>query len=178
MIALPASPAHAASTGGPTLRDIHLPPQPSWWPPAPGWWMLAALGLVLLIVVIWVWRRRRYTSGQRQRVLAEIDQLAAHYQRDSDPAALAAGLHQLLRRVARRHDSSAGQQTGAAWRKTLARVPVDASVIDRLMQLDELMYRAKPTFDNNSAIKDVRSWLRLALKPKLWKPLKTESADA
>ncbi|MBP6325901.1 MAG: DUF4381 domain-containing protein, partial [Dokdonella sp.] len=23
---------------GPQLRDIHLPPDPSWWPPAPGWW--------------------------------------------------------------------------------------------------------------------------------------------
>jgi hypothetical protein len=178
MIALPASPAHAASTSGPTLRDIHLPPQPSWWPPAPGWWMLAALGLMLLIVAIWAWRRRRQTSGQRQRVLAEIDQLAAEYQRDSDPAALAAGLHQLLRRVARRHDPSAGQQTGAAWRKTLARVPVDAAIIDRLLQLDELMYRATPTFDHKAAISAVRSWVRLALKRNVWKPLKTESADA
>jgi hypothetical protein len=31
------------------LRDIHLPPDPSWWPPAPGWWMLAALAAVMLL---------------------------------------------------------------------------------------------------------------------------------
>ena len=33
------------------LRDIHLPPEPSWWPPAPGWWLLAAI-LVAAIVVL------------------------------------------------------------------------------------------------------------------------------
>ena len=31
----------SAAPAGPDLRDIHLPPAPSWWPPAPGWWLLA-----------------------------------------------------------------------------------------------------------------------------------------
>ena len=25
------------------LRDVHVPPAPSWWPPAPGWWLLAGV---------------------------------------------------------------------------------------------------------------------------------------
>ena len=31
------------------LRDIHLPPEPSWWPPAPGWWLLALLLVIYLV---------------------------------------------------------------------------------------------------------------------------------
>ena len=33
---------------GPVLRDIHLPPEPSWWPPAPGWWILFVLAMGVL----------------------------------------------------------------------------------------------------------------------------------
>ena len=95
-----------------------------------------------------------------------------------DRAALAAGLHQLLRRVARQHDASAARQTGAVWRQTLARVPVDPPTLDRLIQLDEWMFRAHPTFDQDTVINDVREWVRLALKPKSWKARKTEPADA
>ena len=36
------------------LRDVHVPPAPSWWPPAPGWWLLAGVVvLVLLGIVAW-----------------------------------------------------------------------------------------------------------------------------
>ena len=40
---MPTSAHVPAPPPGPQLRDIHLPPAPSWWPPAPGWWVLAAL---------------------------------------------------------------------------------------------------------------------------------------
>ena len=33
------------------LRDVHLPPDPSWWPPAPGWWILAAVIAVIILLV-------------------------------------------------------------------------------------------------------------------------------
>ncbi len=163
---------------GPKLRDIHLPSPPSWWPPAPGWWVLAALVLLGLVIGVWIWRRHRRVISQRQRILREVDRLAEQHRLDSDQAALAIGLHQLLRRVARQHDLSAARQTGPAWRKTLARVPVDAATLDRLLELDELMYRMRPSFDHAATVSGVREWLRVALKPSAWKALVTEQADA
>ena len=54
MNALPASSSITAAAQGPVLRDIHLPPDPSWWPPAPGWWMLAGLLLLLALLAAWL----------------------------------------------------------------------------------------------------------------------------
>ena len=33
------------------LRDVQLPPAPSWWPPAPGYLMIGA------VVVLFIWNR-------------------------------------------------------------------------------------------------------------------------
>ena len=183
MIAAPfASPvapaAAAAAPAGPPLRDIHLPPAPAWWPPAPGWWLLAALLLLLLLAALWGWRRRRAALRKRQRVLAEVDRIAAQYAQDGDAAALAGALHQLLRRVARRQHAPATQQRGAAWQQTLARVPVDAPTLQRLLALEQAIYQPQSTFDPALTLTAVRQWLRLALKPAAWKPLPTESAHA
>jgi hypothetical protein len=168
----------SAASSGPDLRDIHLPPEPSWWPPAPGWWLLAALALALLLAGIWWWRRHRRVLRQRRLVLRELDRLAQQHQRDGDAAALAGELHQLLRRVARRHDARAVQQRGEAWRRTLARVSVDAATLEQLLALDKQIYRPPAAFDHAAAIAAVRRWLQLALKPAAWKPATTEHADA
>ena len=167
-----------ASSPGPQLRDIHLPPAPSWWPPAPGWWLLVVLLLAAMLAGVWWWRRHRRTLRQRRQVLGELDRLARQHQHDGDGLALASALHQLLRRVARRHDALAGQQRGDAWRRTLARVPVDAATLERLLALDQQIYRPPTAFDHAAAIAAVRRWLRLALKPTAWKPAATEHADA
>jgi hypothetical protein len=156
------------ATAGPVLRDIHLPPEPSWWPPAPGWWLLLGLVLVLLGSAVW-WRRRRHAARERQRVLDEVAQLRTRYQRDANGARLAGDLHQLLRRVARVHDPLVAQQRGDAWRATLARVPVDAATLQQLVALEQAMYRADAPFDAAHALTAVEAWLRLALRPRQWK---------
>lgn len=145
---------------GPTLRDIHLPPAPPWWPPAPGWWLLAALALSLLAGGVLLWRRARRRGRYRAGILAEVDALAARH--SGDAQALAAGLHQLLRRVARRHDPAATRLRGDAWREALARVPVDADTLQRLLALEPAMYRPQP-YDTAAALAAVRRWLRAAL---------------
>ena len=174
MIASITQPPVAPPSQGPKLRDIHLPPEPSWWPPAPGWWMLAVLLLALLLAGAWLWRRRQRRVRQGAQVLAELDRLMLQHQHDSDQAALASGLHQLLRRVARRHDALATQQRGEAWRQTLARVPVDAATLDRLLALDQAIYRPQLSFDHAAAAAAVRQWLQLALNPRAWKPVPLE----
>ncbi|MHB1272844.1 MAG: DUF4381 family protein [Rhodanobacter sp.] len=178
MMATPLQPAPAAASQGPLLRDIHLPPDPAWWPPAPGWWLLGGLSLLALLAVAWLWQRHRRTQRRRQQVLAELDRLLLQHQHDDDQAALASGLHQLLRRVARRHDAAAAHQRGEAWRQTLARVPVDAATLERLLALDQAIYRAPASFDHAAASLAVRQWLRLALQPGRWKPVTQESTDA
>jgi hypothetical protein len=175
---MPTSDQPAPSPSGPHLRDIHLPPEPSWWSPAPGWWLLAVLLLALLLAGIWWWRRHRRALRQRRQVLRELDRLAQQHQRDGDALALASALHQLLRRVARQRDAQAARQRGDAWRQTLARVPVDTATLQQLLALDQQIYRPLASFDHAASVTAVRAWLRLALKPASWKPVATEHADA
>lgn len=163
---------------GPQLREIHLPPAPSWWPPAPGWWMLAVLLLALSLLGIGWWRRRRRVLHRHRQVLDELERIAGQHRRDGDGLALASDLHQLLRRVARQHDAQAARQRGDAWRQTLARVPVDAATLQQLLALDQRIYRLPASFDHAASVAAVRTWLRLALKPASWKPSATEHADA
>lgn len=150
----------APAADGPVLRDIHLPPAPPWWPPAPGWWLLAILVLLLLAGALLVWRRAARTRRQRARTLAEVDALAARHA--DDPQALAAGLHQLLRRVARLRDPAAVRLRGKAWRETLSATPVDPDTLDRLFTLELAIYR-RQAYDREAMVEAVRSWLRSAL---------------
>lgn len=93
------------------LRDIHLPPEPSWWPPAPGWWLLALI-VVVAGLVLARWLLRRWRAQRRQRALvAEFDALLAI----ADPAAQLAAISQLLRRAARLRDPAAATLSGDAW---------------------------------------------------------------
>ncbi|MGO4504008.1 MULTISPECIES: DUF4381 family protein [unclassified Dyella] len=150
----------AAPANGPLLRDIHLPPPPSWWPLAPGWWGLMVLGLLAVGVSIWWWRRQRRRAGDERRVLAEVDQVLSSCR--EQPQALASGLHQLLRRGALRIDPAAAQQRGDAWRQTLARMPVDAIALEQLHGLEAAMYRPTTSLDPDAAAGATRRWLQLA----------------
>jgi hypothetical protein len=93
------------------LRDIHLPPEPSWWPPAPGWWALAILLLIAtLLLARWLVRRARARRRLAQ-LMAEFDGASAL----TDPAARLAAISQLLRRAARLRDPHTAQLQGEAW---------------------------------------------------------------
>ncbi|WP_109123749.1 DUF4381 domain-containing protein [Dyella sp. C11] len=150
----------AAQPNGPLLRDIHLPPHPSWWPLAPGWWGLAALGLILLALAVWWWRLRHRRRVAEQRVLAEVDRMLALWR--DQPQALATGLHQLLRRAAVRLNPHAAQQRGEEWRQTLASLRVDTATLDHLRALDAAMFQPHATLDPDAAAHATRRWLQLA----------------
>jgi cbb3-type cytochrome oxidase subunit 3 len=152
--------AQPAAPDGPILRDIHLPPAPSWWPPAPGWWLLAALLVLLLVTVVLWWRHTRQRRRYRAGILAEVDALAASH--PADAQALAAGLHQLLRRVARLHEPAAAHLRGDAWREALARASVDADTLVLLLALEPAMYR-RQAYDRTAMLDAVRRWLRAAM---------------
>lgn len=168
----------ATPPAGPVLRDIHLPPDPSWWPPAPGWWVLAALSVLVVCACVAVWRARRAMLRQRERIVAQLDALISQHQRDGDHVALASGMHQLLRRVARRHEPMAAQQRGQAWQDTLARMPVEAPVLLRLVALEKAVYLPPRSLDHHADAVAVRQWLQLALKPASWKEKRSKPEPA
>jgi len=98
------------------LRDVHLPPAPSWWPPAPGWWwvliVVALLAVFLLVALVyWHYRRTRHA-----RWLALFDRQLT--KADSSAAQLAAA-SELLRRAARSVDRKAVQLQGKQWLRFL-----------------------------------------------------------
>ncbi|AZR35984.1 DUF4381 domain-containing protein [Xanthomonas axonopodis pv. cajani] len=91
------------------LRDVHLPPSPSWWPLAPGWWLVIAV-VVLVVGSAWVWWWRR--RQRQRRWLAAFD---AELARATTPAQRLAAVSVLLRRAARRVDPQADRLQGEAW---------------------------------------------------------------
>lgn len=95
------------------LRDVQEGVAPAWWPPAPGWWWV--LGIVVLVAALLAWRtahRRR----RREAILRLFDDAVAQA---GTPSQQVAAMSELLRRVARRKDSSADTLDGEAWLRFL-----------------------------------------------------------
>ncbi|HEL3180166.1 TPA: DUF4381 family protein [Stenotrophomonas maltophilia] len=131
------------------LRDVQLPPAPSWWPPAPGYLMIGAAVLLLLSVVAFVWWQRR---RRRQRWLQQFDgELAAC----TDGAAELAAIAGLLRRAARQARPGSESLRDDAWWQ---RVDPQGTLSDaRRSLLAEGAYRPRVEAGEVAA---VRSWSR------------------
>lgn len=104
-----------SAAAGPVLRDIHLPAAPPWWPPAPGWWILAMLALAVLAWLAWRLRRRARLARRRRLLERAWRELVERHPAEREPAALVAGLSELLRRSARMHAPHALGLQGEAW---------------------------------------------------------------
>lgn len=61
------------------LKDIHEPEAIGWWPPAIGWWVLAVLIPLLIILLVWLYKRltRKTALKTAKKILAQIKQDAA-----------------------------------------------------------------------------------------------------
>ncbi|MFI8719112.1 DUF4381 domain-containing protein [Stenotrophomonas sp. NPDC077464] len=91
------------------LRDVHLPPFPSWWPLPLGWWLvLGALALVAL--ALWAWRAQR--RRRQRRWLRVFDHAVDEA---GTGTAQVAAMADLLRRAARRRQAGAELLQGQAW---------------------------------------------------------------
>lgn len=142
---------------GPSLRDIHLPPPPGWWPPAPGWWVLACIAVALLAAGVVLVRRRRRWRQRWQIIERELQQL------DGAPSGqVAARLSELMRRVARLHDSNALTAQGDAWNVLVDRYAADERQRQLLGDLSSAIYRPGAELDSRSTVEAARRWLRRA----------------
>lgn len=148
---------------GPELRDIHLPPDPSWWPPAPGWWLLAlvvvALSVLLLRRLQRGWRARRW----QRDVVREVDCIAAAHTEHADPVRLAAELSVLLRRATLLVDPRAAALQGDAWLKYLdARIGGEAFSAGAGRALLDAPWQRAASYDTEALIDLARRWFAQA----------------
>ena len=79
------------------LKDIHEPEAIGWWPPAIGWWILAVVIPLLIICLVWLYKRltRKTALKTAGKILAEIKQDATR-----DNLQKLCDLSVLVRRVA------------------------------------------------------------------------------
>ncbi|MGH8123563.1 MAG: DUF4381 domain-containing protein [Rudaea sp.] len=144
---------------GPVLRDIHLPPPPSWWPPAPGWWLLAALSVgIAIFIFLYVYKKIR-RQRRRRTLMAEFDRTvaAAH----GDPPVLAAALSAFLRRLSLTDAPASAALSGNAWLEYLdKRIASDEFSAGVGRALIEAPYRAHTHYDAPALIALVRRTLR------------------
>ncbi|MFI3155279.1 MAG: DUF4381 domain-containing protein [Methylococcaceae bacterium] len=58
------------------LKDIHEPEAIGWWPPAIGWWLLAVAIPLLVILLVWLYKRltRKTAIKTANKILAQIKQ--------------------------------------------------------------------------------------------------------
>ena len=164
----------AAPPPGPELRDIHLPPAPSWWPPAPGWWLLAALLLVGVYFVARWWLRRRHDQRWRNRVQAELERIASDHVAQPDPARVAVEVSHLLRRVSLMIQPQAAALRDEAWLEFLDAQWPPARAVDAPFRgalgrsLLDAPYRrggdvSAQSFDAQALLDLSRTWLRAVL---------------
>ncbi|TLY52390.1 MAG: DUF4381 domain-containing protein [Gammaproteobacteria bacterium] len=144
---------------GPELRDIHLPPPPSWWPPAPGWWIVGALALALLIVATVYSYKMLQRRRRRLALLAEFERTVAGAR--DDRIALAAALSAFLRRLALQREPAAATMAGEAWLAHLDRAAGSDEFSTGVGRaLLDAPYRAHADYDASALIALVRRTLR------------------
>jgi len=79
------------------LKDIHEPEAIGWWPPAIGWWLVAIAVPLLIILLVWLYKRltRKTALKTAKKMLVRIKQDAAQ-----DNLQKLGELSVLIRRVA------------------------------------------------------------------------------
>lgn len=148
---------------GPELRDIHLPPDPSWWPPAPGWWLLALIVILLAAIAIRRLMRVRRAQRWQREVMQEVDRISAAHAEHGDPVRLAADLSALLRRATLLVDARAAALQGEAWLQYLdSRIGGDAFSTGAGRSLLDAPWQRTASYDTAALFALTRSWFAQA----------------
>ncbi|WP_027158667.1 DUF4381 domain-containing protein [Methylobacter luteus] len=96
------------------LKDIHMPEAIGWWPPAIGWWLIAISAPLLIVLLVWLYKRltRKTAIKTAKKILAQIKQ-----DKRLDNHGKVTELSVLIRRVAISVSprTQAAGLTGQAW---------------------------------------------------------------
>ncbi len=141
------------------LKDIHLPPAPSWWPPAPAWWLLALLTIAVLAVGCRWLRRLLRQRRYRRDAMQALQQLA----RQQPPSDMPARVNAVLKRTALA--AYPGEQTahlnGPEWVQFLtSRADLSAEHTTALTSLAEGPYRPAARSGANGLVAAAQAWVR------------------
>ncbi|MGZ5059529.1 MAG: DUF4381 domain-containing protein [Methylobacter sp.] len=148
------------------LKDIHEPEAIGWWPPAIGWWILAVLIPLLILLLVWLYKRltRKTAIKTANNILAQIkqDQTRDNLQKLSD-------LSVLVRRVAISMSprAKAAGLTGRQWLEFLDRSVKGLPFSDGVGRLlaDAPYRKTPPTEQELSQLIDLcEDWLKAQTK--------------
>lgn len=148
------------------LKDIHEPEAIGWWPPAIGWWILAVAIPLLIIFLVWFYKRltRKTALKTANKILAQIKQDATR-----DNLSVVCDLSVLVRRVAISVSprAKAAGLTGRQWLEFLDRSVKGLPFSEGVGQLlADAPYRKTPVTDQElSQLIDLcEDWLKAQTK--------------
>ena len=154
-----------------TLRDVHLPPEISWWPLAPGWWGLLAMFISIFGFFVWYWlvtRRKRLLIKQ---VKTKLENIEYSFLGSGNSIEAFRALSVLLRRVVLTlcKDFRVGALKGSRWIDFLNHLT--GSKLNSLEMLVTTPFVKKTNEDPLQLIDEIRNWLNTL--PKLDKTIET-----
>lgn len=150
------------------LKDIHEPEAIGWWPPAIGWWILAVAIPLLIILLVWLYKRltRKTALKTANKMLARIKQDATQ-----DNLQKLSELSVLVRRVAISVSprAKAAGLTGRQWLEFLDRSVKGTPFSEGIGQLlGDAPYRNTPPteLEISQLINLCEDWLKAQAKQK------------
>ncbi len=150
------------------LRDIQAPPEPPWWLLAPAWLWLVAL-LVAMLMVTWLWRKRRRREHLARLAQRELEFIEARYRRNPDTRLLAFQVSRWLKQVALLAfpERQLQRVNGAAWLEFLDQDLPDQPFTRGCGQVfGARLYQRQVDLDANQVIALCDRWLQ-SIKPRL-----------
>jgi hypothetical protein len=80
------------------LPPLHMPEPISFWPPAIGWWLLALFIIVLSVLVVRFFLKKKRKNQLRKVALLELNQYWSSYQSNHDTQSYLLALNRLLKK--------------------------------------------------------------------------------
>lgn len=157
------------------LRDVHLPPEVSWWPPAPIWWFIAAILTGLLSYGIYCFVRYQVGNRYKRTATNELMIQFSRWKENQSNATYAiqyvTQANQIIRRCVlhAKHSQSSIGGSSEQWKATLNEFSTSGLSPSSLKVLTEECYKPSPSINVPQLHDEVLTWVKKA------KPSKTSS---